>query len=61
MAKSISPEIMESILTRIMEKVANTFQNAISQLVAVVTANMDSKMTVIASCLDSIEAQMNQF
>jgi hypothetical protein len=47
MAKSISPEIMESILTRIMEKVADTFQNAISQLVAVVTANMDSKMSVI--------------
>jgi len=61
MAKSISPEIMESIFTRIMTKVADTFQNAISQLVADVITNMDSKVTVIASRLDSIESQMNQF
>jgi hypothetical protein len=60
MAKNISPEVMETILTKIMEKVADTFQNAIGQLVAVVISNMDSKMSVIASRLDSIEAQMNQ-
>ena len=60
MAKTISPEVMETILTKIMEKVADTFQNAIGQLVSVVIANFDTKMSTIASRLDSIETQMRQ-
>ena len=60
MAKSISSELMETMLTKIMEKVADTFQTAIGQLVAAVMDTMNNKISVIASRLDNIELQLTQ-
>jgi hypothetical protein len=44
MAKNITTEIMDTILTKVMEKFADTFQQAITQLVAVLKDDMNTKM-----------------
>jgi hypothetical protein len=52
---------METILTKIMEKFADTFQQALNQLVSVLNDGMYSKIALIASRLDIIEMKMAQF
>jgi hypothetical protein len=61
MAKNITPEIMDTTLTKVMEKFADTFQQAITPLVAVLKDDMNTKMAAIALRLDTVETKLAQF
>jgi hypothetical protein len=58
MAKNITPEIMETILTKVMEKFVDTFQAAIAQLMASLNDGVNNKLAAISTRLDDIEAKM---
>ena len=57
-AKNITPEIMETIVTKVMEEFVDTFQAAITQLIASLNDGVNNKLAAISVRLDDIEAKM---
>jgi hypothetical protein len=58
MAKNITPEIMETILTKVMEKFVDTFQAALAKLMVSLNDGVNNKLADISVRLDVIEAKM---
>jgi hypothetical protein len=55
MAKNITPEIMETILTKVMEKFVDTFQAAVAQLMASLNDGVNNKLAAISARLMTLK------